>query len=243
MRKNAKGRWMAQLAIAALFAAGPVQMARATDAAAFVDSSLIDALPVPDKSDMLIGQRPYQVGPFDRLIIDVFNVPGLTLREVQADASGRISFPLVGIVEVLGMTPGEIEILLRAKLKEKYIRDPEVSVNLKESVSQVVTVFGEVKKPGLYPVLGRMTLLMALAKAEGTTEFSRLSNIIVYRTVKGQRYAALYNAKAIKRGQYQDPEIYPSDVVIVDDSQARRIFKDFLSFTPLLGPIILAASR
>lgn len=215
----------------------------AKEANELLNAQVLDTLPAPDKTDMLNGQRPYQVGPFDRLVIDVFNVEGLSLREVQADASGRISFPLVGIIEVLGMTPGEIEDLLESKLRQKYIRNPEVTVNLKETLSQVVTVFGEVKKPGLYSVLGRTTLLMALARAEGTTEFARLKNIVLYRTVRGQRYAALYDVQAIKTGQYPDPEIFPNDVVIVDDSQARRLFKDFLGMTPLLGPIIIATAR
>lgn len=229
--------------IAALLIAPLAPASAGRTAAGVRDRAQPGALPVPDKSDMLNGQRPYLVGPFDRLVIDVFNVPGLTLREVQADAGGRISFPLVGTVDVLGLTPTEVQDLLQQKLHEKHIRAPEVTVNLKETVSQVVTVFGEVKQPGLYPVLGRMTLMMAIAKAQGTTDFARLNNVVLYRTVKGERYAALYNVKAIKQGAYEDPEIYPNDVIMVDDSQARRVFKDILSLSPLLAPFILIMRR
>lgn len=201
----------------------------------------LKSLPVPQPADLLKNQRPYTVGPFDRLVIDVFDVPGLAMREVQADSSGRISFPLIGVVEVVGLTPSQIEVMLRAKLQEKSIRAPDVTVNLKETGAQFVTVFGEVQSPGLYPVVGRMTLLMAIAKAQGTTELSRLDNILVYRWVNGERYAAMFNIKNIKRGKYEDPEIYPNDVLIVDNSAARRLFKDFLSVAPLFLPVAILA--
>ena len=196
-------------------------------------------LPPPDRSDLVTGQRPYLVGPFDRIVIDVFGIPELSLREVQADASGRISFPLVGVVSILGLTPAEIEDLLKARLRDQHVRDPQVTVNLKETISQVVTVYGEVKKPGQYPVLGRATLLTTLARAEGMDEFAKQSNVIVYRTVKGERLAAIYDLRAIRNGAYDDPELFANDLVIVDSSMARRLFRDFLLFTPLLGPLIL----
>lgn len=201
------------------------------------------SLPPPDRSDMLTGQRPYIVGPFDRLTIDVFEIPGLGAREVQTDASGRISLPLVGVVEVLGKTPSEIEELLESRLRESHVRDPQVTVNLKETVSQVVTVYGEVKKPGQYPVIGRTTLLTALARAEGTGEFAKLKSVMVYRTVNGQRLAAVYDLKAIKAGKYDDPELFANDLVIVDDSMARRLFRDFLLLSPIIGPVIFVLGR
>lgn len=203
----------------------------------------LQRLPAPDPTDFLSGQRPYTVGPFDRLTIDVFGVPELAVREVQADASGRISFPLVGVVEVLGLTPSDIEKRLAERLREAHIRNPQVTVNLKETLSQVVTVYGEVKSPGQYSVIGGITLLTAVARAGGTGEFAKQSNVVVYRTVKGQRYAAMYDLKAIKKGIYEDPELYPNDLIIVDDSASRRIFKDFLALSPLLAPLIIVLSR
>lgn len=201
-------------------------------------------LPPPARVDAMINVTPYYVGPFDRLAIDVFGIEDLSNREFQVDASGRISFPLVGIVNVNGKTPGEVETELARKLSAAYVRDPQVTVNLREAISRVITVEGEVKKPGLYPVIGRLTLLGAIAKAEGTSEFSRLDDIVVFRTVQGQRYAALYNLKAIRHGAYPDPEVYASDVVMVGESRGRRLFKDILAVTPaLLTPIVIAVDR
>lgn len=203
-----------------------------------------NALPEPTRNDIVQQDRPYLIGPFDKLIIDVFGIEDLSKKEVQTDASGRISFPLAGVIEAAGKTPAEVETELAARLRNAYVRDPQVTVNLKETVSQVVTVDGQVKKPGLYPVIGRMTLIRAVATAEGVAEFAKLDDVVIFRTVEGQQYAALYNLKAIRRGNYADPEIFANDVVVVGDSSARRLFKDFLQIVPLLTtPIIVALQR
>lgn len=197
-------------------------------------------LPEPEQSDLFAQSRPYRIGPFDRLIIDVFGIEELSKVEVQTDASGRISFPLAGVVEAAGRTPAEVQVILEERLRQRFVRNPQVTVNLKETVSQVVTVDGEVREPGLYPVVGRMTLMRAVATAKGTTEFAKLNNVVVFRSVNGQKYAALYNLRVIRKGYYEDPEIFPNDVVVVSDSQARRIFKDALSVLPTLTYVIVA---
>lgn len=197
------------------------------------------SLPAPTRMDQAGASRPYLVGPFDKLQIDVFGVEDMSERKVQVDASGRISFPLVGSFEVAGLTPFEIEDELESRLSQEYIRDPQVTVNLEETVSQVITVDGQVTKPGLYPVLGRMTLMQAIATAEGTAEFAKLEDVVVFRNSQGQRYAALFNLAAIRRGLYGDPEMYAGDVVVVGESHARRLFRDILAVAPLaLTPIV-----
>lgn len=202
------------------------------------------ALPTPDRRDIVGEDRPYLVGPFDKLIIDVFGIEELSTKEVQTDASGRISFPLAGVVEAAGRTPAEIEKLLEERLRAAYVRNPQVTVNLKETVSQVVTVDGEVKEPGLYPVVGRMTLMRAVATAKGTAEFAKLDDVVIFRTVQGQKMAGLYNLRAIRRGTYDDPEVFANDVVVVGDSRGRRLFKDGLQLLPaLLTPLIYVLTR
>jgi polysaccharide biosynthesis/export protein len=197
-------------------------------------------MPVPQRSDVISQNRPYLIGPFDKLTIDVFGIEDLSKKEVQTDASGRISFPLAGVVEAAGKTPLEVEDEIEARLRAAYVRDPQVTVNLKETVSQVITVDGAVKEPGLYPVIGKMTLMRAVAAAKGTTDLAGLKNVVVLRTVGGQRYAALYNLKSIRAGNYPDPEVFANDVVQVDDNQAKRIFKDALQIVPTLSYVLVA---
>ncbi|HWL48175.1 MAG TPA: polysaccharide biosynthesis/export family protein [Sphingomonadaceae bacterium] len=199
-------------------------------------------LPPPTRADLAAQDRPYLIGPFDKITVDVFGIDELS-KEVQADASGRISFPLIGVIEAAGKTPAELASAIEELLRGQYVRDPQVTVNLKETVSQVITVDGEVKEPGLYPVVGRMTLSRAVATAKGATEFARLSDVTIFRTVGGQRMAALYNLKAIRRGEYSDPEVYANDMVIVGNSEARRIFRDILQASPLITTPLIVLTR
>lgn len=195
------------------------------------------ALPAPTLADLAASERPYRVGPFDKLTVDVFGSEELSNKEIQVDASGRISYPLIGTVAVAGKTPGEIETVLEDLFRGRFIKNPQVTVNLKEIVSQTVTIGGEVKEPGVYPVVGRMTLMRAVATAKGTTEFSKKNEVVIFRKVNGSEYAALYDMRAIQRGNYSDPDVYANDVVMVGDSQARRVFKDFLTASPLIAPL------
>ena len=130
----------------------------------------------------------------------------------------------------------------------RYVRNPQVTVNFKSSSNPLavqsisVTVDGQVNKAGTYPVVGRVTLMRAVALAGGVNEFADLDDVVVFRNVGSQQYVGLYNLEAIRRGNYSDPEIFPNDVVIVGDSPARRRFKDILQVVPaLLSPVILLA--
>lgn len=198
-----------------------------------------DAMPAPTRSDIVNSDRPYLIGPFDKLTIDVFGIKEMSMFKVTTDASGRISFPLAGTVEAGGKTPAEVSEAISERLS-RYVKSPQVTVNLEETVSQVVAVNGQVTQPGLYPVVGRMTLMRAIATARGTSEFAKKSDVVIFRTVGGQKMAALYNLAAIERGAYEDPEVYANDVVVVGDSPSRRIFRDILQAAPLLTTPIIA---
>jgi len=220
---------------------GPVETASGPSSHVQVVNSTV--LPPPSRADVVAENRPYLIGPFDTLTIDVFGIQELTNREIRADAAGRISFPLAGTIDAAGRTPAELEDEIERRLRPS-IRNPQVTVNLKETVSQVVTVDGEVRQPGLYPVVGRMTLMRAVARAQGLGEFARQSHVVIFRTVNGQRLAALYNLRAIRLGMYDDPEVYANDVIVVGDDQARRIFRDALQIVPLLTtPLIVALQQ
>ena len=116
----------------------------------------------------------------------MFGIDELSKKEVQADSSGRMSFPLVGVVSIVGKTTQEIEGILTARLRQTFVRDPQVSVNLVDTVSQIIAVDGEVEMPDLYPVVGPMTLVRAIAKAQGLSDIANSKNVVVFRTSKGQ---------------------------------------------------------
>jgi polysaccharide export outer membrane protein len=234
---------MALCCLTAGCAAAPLGPVRGPDGQLSSRVQVISAseLPPPSHADLSGPARPYLIGPFDTLTIDVFGIEELSRREIRADAAGRISFPLAGTIDAAGSTPAQLEDQIEQRLRERHIRDPQVTVNLKETVSRVITVDGQVRQPGLYPVVGRMTLMRAVATAHGLSEYARQDDVVVFRTVDGQQLAALYNLQAIRRGTYEDPEVFANDVVIVGDSPARRIFRDALQLLPLLStPLIVA---
>lgn len=206
-------------------------------------------LPPPEASDVIRSTRLAFVGPFTELRIEVFGVPDMQ-RDIMTDGEGNFSFPLIGTVAAAGKTPLVLAEQIRSQLVGKYIRDPQVTVNFKAPTStsalafqsMAVTVDGEVKRAGSYPVAGRMTLMRSVALAGGITEFAKLDDVVVFRNVGTAQYVGIYNLGAIRRGNYADPEIFPNDVVIVGDSPQRRLFKDVLATAPaLLSPIILLA--
>lgn len=199
----------------------------------------LSGLPAPQRSDLIVGDRPSLIGPLDTISVDVLGLPDLS-KEIQVDASGRISMPLAGTIDARGKTADELARMIESALRQRYVRDPEVTINIKSSVSQVVTVDGSVIEPGLYPVTNQMTLMRAVASAKGLSEFAKLDDVVVLRTVEGKRMAGLYNLSAIRRGYYDDPAVYANDVIIVGDSPARRLFKDFVSVAPLLAAPLVA---
>jgi len=204
----------------------------------------MDDLPAPGAADIARNSDLYSVGPYDKLTIDVFGVPELSVKEIQVDANGSISFPLAGPVNVSGMNSAQVEELIAMRLRQSYVRDPKVTVNLIETVSHAITVDGKVKQPGVYPIASGMTLMRSIALAEGIAADARLNDVVVFRTVNGQRYAAMYNLAAIRRGRYPDPAIYANDIVMVGDDASKRLFRDIIAAVPgVLTPIIILLTQ
>lgn len=195
-------------------------------------------LPAPERQDLILQQRSYLIGPLDRVAIDVYGVGELS-RTIQVDASGTIALPLAGILVAAGKTPNELADMIAARLRGRYIRDPQVTVNT-ETVNQFITVDGEVRTPGLYPVSGRMTLIRAIARAEGETDFANTSYVVVFRRVNNHDMAALYDLRAIRQGIYSDPEVFANDVVSVGESRSRRVFQTLIQSSALLTAPVVA---
>jgi len=197
-------------------------------------------LPPPSGADLVVASSPYHIGPFDKLDVTVFGVPELS-GKFQVDAAARLSLPLAGTIDAAGLTPAELASAIDQRLRGTYVKNPQVTVNLNETTSQVYTVDGQVTQPGSYPALGNISLMRAIANAKGASEYARLDDVVVFRSVQGKPMAALYNLGAIRRGLYPDPKIYANDIIVVGDSASRRMFQQFLQVAPLLTtPIVVA---
>jgi polysaccharide export outer membrane protein len=113
------------------------------------------------------GSRDYELGPGDLLEIAVFGVEDLN-QVVRVSAAGTITLPLIGRIEVTGLTGEQLQAHITDLLaKEKLVRDPQVTVFIKEYHSQPVYVLGAVNQPGQYMISQRMRLLDALSMAGG----------------------------------------------------------------------------
>lgn len=224
------------LALAMSGCSGPKPIQSSGNLTVVKDSSV---LPPPDRSDLIAADRPALIGPLDVIEVSVFGIAELD-REMQVDASGRIAMPRAGTIDARGKTAEELADAIEAALRARFVRNPEVTVNIKSSVSQVVTIDGSVVEPGLYPVTNQMTLMRVVASAKGLTEFARAEDVVILRTVGTQRMAGLYNVAAIRRGTYDDPPVYANDVIIVGDSPQRRLFRDLVALSPVLAAPLIA---
>lgn len=196
--------------------------------------TVAQSLPPPDQTGMALDLSNYRIGPLDIIRVEVFGAPELT-REAEVDAAGNFSLPLTGPVGAAGRTPGELSSAIATMLKERYLKNPQVSVNIVKAQSKNFTVDGAVRQPGNYPIVGKMTLQQAIATARGADIAANLNNIVIFRTVNNQKVAALFSLKDIRAGRLDDPQIYGNDIVIVGESATRRFVRDFGGMFPLLG--------
>ena len=181
------------------------------------------------------GLVEYRIGPLDTIGVNVFREPDLTFEELKVDSTGNIPFPLIGTIRAAGKTAGELSSELAARLGERYLKNPQVSVLVVSSVSQRVTVDGSVTEPGVYEISGGTTLIEALARAKGPTRVADLDEVVVFRTINGQRTGAIFDLRRIRAGISADPAIVGGDVIVVGYSAVKGGFREFLSAAPLLG--------
>ena len=236
-------RYILPVALAACLIAGCSNGPRLGEGPEPLSVTKLQDLPPPSGADLIVASSPYHIGPFDKLEITVFGVPELS-GKFEVDAAARLSLPLAGTIDAAGLTLRELGQAIDARLRGNFVKNPQVSVNLEETTSQVYTVDGQVGQPGSYPALGNITLMRAVANAKGAGEFARLNDVVVFRSVNGRPMAALYNLGAIRRGIYPDPKIYANDIVVVGDSKAKRLFQQFTQMFPLLTtPLVIGLER
>lgn len=192
------------------------------------------ALAAPDAPKIEALDADYRIAPLDQLTVKVFKAPELS-GDYAVDLAGHISLPLVGEVEAVNLTTAQLDDKLTEMLGQKYFERPDVSVAIKESRAHVVTIDGAVKDGGQFPVAGPVTLVQAVSLAHGTTEDANAHRVAVFRMIDGKRQAAAFDLTAIRRGQAEDPKIYPGDIVVVDGSAIKALQKQIFQSFPLLS--------
>ena len=135
-----------------------------------------------------------------------------------------------------GRTIPELEAELAKKYAEGFLQNPQVSVFVKEYSSQRITLEGAVKKPGIYPITGRTSLLQAIALAEGVDDkIADLGGIVLMRQVEGKRQAAVFDLRLVRKGMIDDPQVYGDDIIVVEQSGSKSAFRRFIEAVPAIG--------
>jgi len=209
---------------------------RSYGAASGVEVAELDELPPPRVENL------YVIGPQESLEIEVVGAERLSGKYLT-DGEGRVAFPLIGLINLGGLAPSDAADLIADYLRGRYLLNPQVRVLPEEIPLPTVSVGGQVNKPGEYPVLGRQSLLRVVNQAGGLAEYAKLDDVLVLRTVGGQRYIGAYNIQGIQRGNYPDPTVYPNDIVVVGDSPSRRRVDAILRFAPLLSTSAILIDR
>ena len=128
--------------------------------------------------------------------------------------NGDAAVALLGAIHLAGLTPGEARILLEARLRQGgFVIDPHVSIMIREYGTQGVTLTGEVKKPGVYPIVGAHNLLDIMSMAGGTTPYAAH-----YATIKRRVSPAIITASLSNEPSdllASNPELQPGDTIVV----------------------------
>ncbi len=176
----------------------------------------------------------YKIGVLDKLNVGVFQVKDLTIDKIQVDASGQILLPLIGAVAASGKTTAQLAIEIARRLSDHYLQSPQVSVTVDEAVSQKISVEGAVTEAGVFELKGRTSLLEAVAKAKGASKNANLHHVAIIRNVDGAPHAAAFDLAEIGAGKAQNPEVFGNDVVIVDFSRSKTLWRGMVEFLPAL---------
>ncbi|MER9234974.1 polysaccharide export protein [Mesorhizobium sp. M0622] len=201
-------------------------------------SSSVDALQLTSSSTPLSGGGALQVvkdlpapqntqngseqplSPNDVLEVNVFQVDNLN-RTVQVDAGGQISLPLIGTITAAGKTVRQLEQEVETAYGAKYLQSPDVTIFIKESIGQRITVDGEVNKAGIYPVSSNSSLIDAIALAGGFNNIGDAKKVFVYRNIGPNTLVANYNVEQIRGGKSRNPRIYGGDKIVVFASKSK----------------------
>lgn len=176
----------------------------------------------------------YQLGPGDEVAVRVAQQPDYTLAQAKVSPGGRLYHPLLGDVEVAGLTVPQLQRLFETELAE-YLLDPKVSVELLAANSAKIGVLGEVRQPGIIVLTRPLTVLDAIASAGGFADTGSKSNVSLLRQVDGRLLETKVDIKRLLEGKAPlsaNPTLQAGDTLIVRGNLKKKI-GDLNVFTSL----------
>lgn len=185
------------------------------------------------------ADNDYRIRPLDKISIVVFQVRELTLERLQVDSSGQLGLPLVGSVNVAGRTALDVQGEIASRLRQSYLRNPQVTVIVAERAPRRVTVQGAVMEAGVFEMRGGQTSLAeAVSLARGLSRTADPTRVAIVRTINGQPHAAIFDLDAINTGRAQNPQVLPDDTIYVADSGRRVAWRSFIETMPVLSMLL-----
>lgn len=185
----------------------------------------------------------YALRSTDVISINVFREPDFSLSDVRVGVDGVVSMPMLGALQVGGLTTTQVEAMVTQKLAASGLKSPRVAVNISEYASHLVTVEGAVNTAGVYQFQPGARLSSAIAMARGTVRESKVDQIAVFRTRDDGIYLAKFDYGAIKQGTMLDPVLEPNDRVVVGVNGLSVAWQDALKTIPALGIFATVALR
>lgn len=168
-------------------------------------------------ADVEIAYKDYQIGIGDVLQIITWKEQDFSRDDVIVRLDGKITFPLLDDIRAAGITPFQLKKKLEDLLK-RYIELPNVTVIVRQAVSQKFYILGEVQRVGEYPLVKKLTIVQAFAMAGGFTEWATKKEILLFRNEKGKNTRVIkVDYKKIIRGKglEQNLVIKADDTIIV----------------------------
>jgi polysaccharide export outer membrane protein len=169
--------------------------------------------------------KEYKIGPRDLLEIKVFELPELN-QTVRVSEDGTITLPLLQSIKIEGLTKDEVERKLAALLEEKYVKNAQVSVFIKEYQSNRVSVIGAVEKQGMYELIGKQNLIQIISQAGGLKE-NASDEIFVLREGKNGIAANIkidLEELFLNNNQKLNIPIQPNDIINVPIDKPIHIY-------------------
>jgi len=162
------------------------------------------------------GASEDRIGVDDTFDVRVYGEPELSgIYRVATD--GNIDYPLAGRLKVAGLRPGEVQQLLVEKLKDGFLKDPQVTVTIKDRNSQKISVLGQVARPGQVTYYPNMTIVDAIASAGGFTGIAAKNSVSLRREVAGKIEMKVFPVADISEGRSPNVTVLPGDVLVVDE--------------------------
>lgn len=158
--------------------------------------------------------EPYRIGLTDVLQVSVWKEPEVSIEAAQVRPDGKISVPLVGEVDVAGLTTEEAGNMLERRFK-RFINTPVVTVIVREINSQLVFLVGCVTRPGAIRLVPGMTVIQAIAEGGGITDYAKRKKIFILRRVGDKRIQIPFDYDGVLNGRTpeQDIELQPGDSI------------------------------